>query len=140
MIIFSRWGTGDVPFWTTTYEDTGEYTAEAALDENPVPTHFFIAGDSSTFNQLVATFNEISKRNVTIVDKGSVEELKALFQKNFKENPENIYGYIPHMYQYGMVNGKGLHGDLINPRYPNVKPTNIRTFLQKHFDPNTSKI
>jgi len=128
-----RYGKGDVAFGLTTYEDTASYTAEAALDDGTVPSKFYIAGDLMSLNQVIATYNEVTKKTLAVKDLGSVEDLHNQASARFKEAPQDMYSYLPKMYQYGMHSGKAALGELQNGRYPKVKPTTVKEYIQKHF-------
>jgi len=128
-----RWGKGDVPLHVTTYEDTAQYTAEVALDDKPVPSKFCVAGDTLSLNDIISTYNEVTKKTLHVEEMGSLDDYHSQTMAKFKENPKDMRAFLPGMYGHPMLSGKSSLPTVDNSRYPNVKPTKIREYIQKEF-------
>lgn len=125
------WGDGGQKMDFTTYEDTARYTAEAAVDPEKLPSKLNVAGDSLTFHELVRAYEETSGKKITVQRQGSLDELAAETARRQRENPANMYAYLPLMYYRAMLNGKGKLGALANGRYPHIKPTTVREYVKR---------
>lgn len=123
------WGEGKTPMDWTTYADTARYTAEVALDERPLPREFAIAGDVQSFEGVVASYEEASGKKLSITRLGSLEDLSARIDHLRQTEPENVHGWLPLMYYRSMLSGEGRLTELMNDRYPSVRPTNIREYV-----------
>lgn len=124
------WGEGGELMDFTTYEDTARYTAEAALDREPLPRHFNVAGDVLDFAGLVAAYERGSGRTLEVERMGTMDDLDAEIARRQAAEPENVFAWLPLMYWRGMLSGKGKLGDLINPRYPAIKPTQVTDYVR----------
>jgi nucleoside-diphosphate-sugar epimerase len=122
------WGNGDTKFDVTTIEDTAKYTAEAVVDPRAINTNFQVAGDEVTIKEAIATCEKIRGKKLTARSKGSVDDLKAWIEE-MKANNTNPFILIPAQYQWGMVSGKVKLHNLVNDRYPHIKPKSIREYL-----------
>lgn len=125
------WGDGAQPMDFTTYADTARYAAEAATDDGAVPERFAVAGETVDFAGLVAAYEAGSGRKLTVVHRGSLEEMHAEILRRQSAAPENVFGYLPLMYWRGMLNGKGKLGALSNARYPHIRPEGIAAYVRR---------
>jgi nucleoside-diphosphate-sugar epimerase len=125
------WGDGKQPMDWTTYADTARYTAEVAVDERPAPRIFSIAGDVLDFEGIVAAYESGSGRKLRVERLGSLEELDARIDQLEKADPANIRAYLPLMYYRSMLNGEGKLGQLMNDRYPSIRPTTVREYVAR---------
>jgi len=125
------WGDGNADMQFTTYADTAAYTAEAALDEQPVPSRFYIAGDSLNFHRLVAEVSTGLGRPLAVQRLGTLAELDTEIQTRMSREPANPMAWLPLMYWRGMLNGKGALGPLMNQRYPAIQPTTVREYVSE---------
>ena len=131
------WGEGEEKMDFTTYYDTAAYTAEAALDDRPLPEKFFVAGESLTFHELVDETAAGLGRQITVKKLGTLADLDAEIDRCLKANPDNMLSWLPLMYWRGMLNGKGKLGPLINAQYPEVHPTGVRGYVGRMVEENS---
>ncbi len=123
------WGDGNADMQFTTYADTADYTAEVALDDQPVPSPFFVAGDSLNFHELVAETSGGLGRALTVRQMGTLHDLDGEIQARMAREPNDPRAWLPLMYWRGMLNGKGALGPLMNQRYPQIRPTTVREYV-----------
>lgn len=126
-----KWGDGQAPMNFTTYEDTARFTAEAAVDETPLPRKFGVAGDTLSFVELVRVYEQTTGKSLNIETVGTLDELDAEIVRLRAAEPHNFYAFLPLMYVRGMVSGQGSLDALQNHRYPNVKPTTVAEYLKR---------
>ena len=124
------WGEGKEKMAFTTYADTAAYTAEAALDDRPVPDKLFVAGDLLTFHELVAEAEAGLGRKLTVKTLGTMADLDAAIPQRQAEH-KNPFAAIPLMYWRAMLSGKGKSGPLMNARYPAVQPIGVREYAAR---------
>lgn len=124
------WGEGEEAMDFTTYSDTADYTAEAALDDRALPEKFFVSGESLTFHELVEETAAGLGRPITVKKLGTLADLDAEIDGRLNANPEDMFSWLPLMYWRGMLNGKGKLGPLMNARYPEVHPTGVRGYAE----------
>ena len=129
--VLHLWGDGAEPMDLTTYADTAAYTAEVALDRDPVPRVFGVAGDVVDVPGLVRAYQEGSGASLRVEERGSLADLDALIAARQREAPENLYAYLPLMYWRAMLNGEGKIESLQNERYPSVRPTGVATYVAR---------
>ncbi|WNG54567.1 NAD(P)H-binding protein [Archangium gephyra] len=125
------WGDGKHLMDWTTYEDTARYIAEVAVDERPVPRVFSVAGDVVDFDGLVRAYEAGSGKKLRVERLGSLEELDARIAGLQKSNPANMLAYLPLMYLRSVLNGEGKLDELMNDRYPSIRPTTVREYVAK---------
>jgi nucleoside-diphosphate-sugar epimerase len=125
------WGDGQELMDWTTYEDTARYTAEAAVDDRPVPRKFSVAGSVVDFAQLVQEYEAGSGRKLKIERLGSLDDLSARISELQKANPRNLLAYLPLMYLRSLLTGEGKLEQLMNDRYPSIRPTPVREYVAK---------
>jgi hypothetical protein len=124
------WGDGNEKMAFTTYADTAAYTAEAALDDRPVPDKLFVAGDLLTFHELVAEAEAGLGRKLAVKTLGTMADLDAEIPRRQAEQ-QNPFAAIPLMYWRAMLSGKGKSGPLMNSRYPAVRPIGVREYASR---------
>ncbi|QRN96648.1 NmrA family NAD(P)-binding protein [Archangium violaceum] len=125
------WGDGDRPMDFTTYADTARYTAEAAVDPEPLPSRFNVAGETLDFHQLVRAYQEASGRTLKLERLGSLEELDKELARRWQAEPGNMSSWLPLMFSRAMLNGKGRLGKLVNARYPHIHPATVREYVRR---------
>lgn len=123
------WGDGNEKMEFTTYADTAAYTAEAAVDEGPLPEKFFVAGDSLNFHELVSETAAGLGKDVAVKQLGTLADLDAEIARRRQAEPGNMFAWLPLMYWRAMLNGKGKLGALVNARYPAIRPTTVREYV-----------
>ncbi|ATB28288.1 NmrA family NAD(P)-binding protein [Melittangium boletus] len=125
------WGDGKQPMDWTTYEDTARYTAEVAVDDRPVPRKFGVAGSVVDFEQLVQEYEAGSGKKLKVERLGSLDDLSTRIAELQKHNPQNLLAYLPLMYLRSVLSGEGKLDELMNDRYPSIKPTTVRAYVAK---------
>ena len=128
--VFKYWGDGETPVDMTTIEDTAKYVAEAVSDRNLVNTALEVAGEVLTMKQLKTAYESATGKKLEAKHMGSVEELKNWI-KNKKQTAESPLEYIPQQYEYAMVSGKGKLDNIQNSRYPQIKPLNVKHYIEQ---------
>lgn len=123
------WGDGDAPMDFTTYADTALYTAEAATATD-APERFEVAGDTLDFHGLVRAFAEGSGRSLSVERRGSLADLDQEIDNRRRAHPDQIFAWLPLMYWRGMLSGKGKLGPLVNDRFPGIRPTTVKEYVQ----------
>lgn len=126
----SYWGSGNEPMDFTTYADTAAYTAEAALDPNPVGPTLMVAGATLDFPQLVAEVEAGLGVRLEVIRRGSLEELDETIARAQAAEPQNFFAWLPLMYQRGMLSGQGRLTELRNSRYPGIRPLGVQDYLR----------
>ncbi|MCE7029212.1 NmrA family NAD(P)-binding protein [Jiella avicenniae] len=124
------WGDGDAVMDFTTYADAARFTAEAAVDDAPVPSVFEVAGDSLTFHDLVKAYEDASGKAITVVKLGSLSDLDAEIDKRRRAEPGNMVAWLPLMYWRAMLSGKGKLRSIANDRYPHVEPMTVADYVR----------
>lgn len=125
------WGDGEKEMDFTTYEDTARFAAEVAVDDEPVPPVFEVAGDTLTFHELVKAYEEASGKTIEVVKKGSLADLDREIERLRQAEPQNVYAWLPLMYWRGMLSGKGKLKAIANDRYPRIKPLTVRDYVRR---------
>lgn len=123
------WGDGKAPMAWTTYADTAQYTAEAAVDERSVPRKLYVAGSVLDFDQLVAEYEAGSGKKLKVERLGTIAELSVRIASIQQANPQNLVAYLPLTYLRSIMSGEGQLGALMNDRYPSVTPTTVREYV-----------
>jgi NmrA-like family len=125
------WGDGKQPMDWTTYADTARYTAEVAVDEQPVPHKFCVAGDVLDFEGIVRAYEAGSGKTIRVERLGSLDDLDARIDQVQKADPANLLAYLPLMYYRSVLNGEGKLDELMNDRYPSIQPTTVREYVAR---------
>jgi len=58
-------------------------------------------------------------------------DLDAEIASRQRADPQNIFAYLPLMYWRAMLNGKGKLGQLVNSRYPQIRPLTVREYVKR---------
>lgn len=125
------WGDGDQPMDWTTYADTARYTAKVAVDPQPVPRVFSVAGDVVDFHGLVRAYESASGKTLRVERLGSLADLDARIDALQRADPADVYAYLPLMYYRSVLDGEGKLTDLMNDRYPAIRPTTVREYVER---------
>ena len=128
--VFKYWGDGETPVDMTTTEDTAKYVAEAVSDRDLANTALEVAGEVLTMKQLKTAYESATGKKLEVKHMGSVEELKNWIE-NKKQTAESPLEYIPQQYEYAMVSGKGKLDNIQNSRYPQIKPLNVKQYIEQ---------
>lgn len=124
------WGDGAAKMDFTTYADTAAFTAEAALDPEPVPSRFSFAAETLDAAGLARAVSEGLGRPFTVERQGSLGDLDAEIERRVAAEPDNYYAFLPLMYWRAMLHGKVKLSALVNKRYPDIVPTTIAAYLK----------
>jgi len=123
------WGNGEQKFELTTTDDTASYTAEAALDPNAKGL-FPVAGDSVSMKDVADIYHEVRGKKLKLVSKGTTEELRKWIEQTKASNPTNVFASIRQQYLLPMVDGRGKLDNLVNRKYPHIKPLSLKEWLK----------
>ena len=111
-----------------------------------------VLGDSISIKQVAAAYSEVYGVEPEMMRLGSLEDLHRQFVETRKAQPNNIYTWMPLLvsslvvsyytvflaltvyrnYNSVMLNGSTSLQKLDNNRYPQISPSSVRQFLQKH--------
>ena len=80
--------------------------------------------------QLKTAYESATGKKLEVKHMGSVEELKNWIE-NKKQTAESPLEYIPQQYEYAMVSGKGKLDNIQNSRYPQIKPLNVKQYIEQ---------
>ncbi|MEO5911768.1 MAG: NmrA family NAD(P)-binding protein [Pelobium sp.] len=115
----------------TTMDDTAEFTAEVALDEN-TPRDLQIASFQISSKEILEDVKEITGETFKIHQLASMEDFASYIKKQRAENPagENeLYAkFQQSQYMYGMF--KTHHDELANERYKDLTWTSGLDYLR----------
>jgi hypothetical protein len=125
------WGDGKQRMDWTTYEDAARYTAQVAVDRRPVPQVFSVAGDVLDFEGLVRAYELGSGKKLRVERLGSLEDLDRQIDQLQETDPANFRSYLPLMYYHSLLIGEGKLDELMNERYPSIRPTTVREYVAK---------
>lgn len=124
------WGDGAKAMDWTTYADTARFTAEVAADPRPVPSVFSVAGDVLDFQGIVRAYESGSGARLRIERLGSLQDLDERIAQLQAEAP-SFRAYLPLMYYRSMLNGEAKLDELMNDRYPAIRPTTVEQYVAR---------
>jgi nucleoside-diphosphate-sugar epimerase len=125
------WGDGKQPMEWTASEDVARYAAEIAVEKRPVDSVFAVAGDVLDFDGIVRTYEAGSGKKLRVERLGSLEDLDARIHELQKAEPSNLRAYLPLMFYRSLLNGEGKPDKLMNDRYPSIRPTTLREYVER---------
>ncbi|KAF2719009.1 NAD(P)-binding protein [Polychaeton citri CBS 116435] len=129
--VFRYYGSGDDKIEATTMADAAAFTAEAALD--PDATGWIkVLGEKFSVKEMAETYREVYNIEPSLEPQGSFEDLHSAMTAVFQKDPTNIFAWMGMYYQYFMGTGKTNLREANNSRFPKIKPTDTKTFLQSH--------
>lgn len=70
-----------------------------------------------------------SGKKLRVERPGSLEDLDARIDQLRKAEPANYSAWLPLMYYRSMLNGEGKLTELMNDRYPSIRPTTVREYV-----------
>jgi len=127
------WGKTDVPVDMTTYHDGALWTAEAATDDNALPSRLNLVGDTLSFDQIISTYEQGTGQHLNVINQGSLDDLNAKVYQVVQANPQAPWMAIPLMQYRSMLKGK--LEPLDNARYPQVKPSTLKEYVARELTP-----
>ena len=92
---------------------------------------FSVAGDVLDFEGVVRAYGSGSGKTLRVERLGSLEDLDARIDKLKKADPANLRAYLPLMYYRSLLNGEGKLDQLMNDRYPSIRPTTVREYVAR---------
>jgi len=125
------WGDGKTPIDWTTWEDTARFTAAAALDDGQVPEHLFVSGDRMDLLTFAKTWEAARGKKLDVKRLGSLEDLEQETKRRLQAEPQNMYAWLPLMYQRGVFSGQALLGPSSNARYSAIKPETVAQVIAR---------
>lgn len=126
---FSYWGDGDQPMDLTSVADTAAYAAAAALDPGLAGRTFRAAGTVVDMHGLRDAMQAAFDRPLEARRLGSADDLRAEIARRKAASPDPTT-YVALQYQWAMITGKAKLEPLENDRFPDVRPTDLASFLR----------
>ena len=83
------------------------------------------------FEGLVRAYEPGSGKKLRVERLGSLEDLDAHIDQLKKAGPDNFLAYLPLMYYRSILNGEGKLDELMNDRYPSIRPTTVREYVAR---------
>ncbi|KAH6694292.1 hypothetical protein BKA61DRAFT_498900 [Leptodontidium sp. MPI-SDFR-AT-0119] len=126
----SFWGTGDEVWELTSYENTAEFVAEVALDNNATGIQNFV-GDRTSIRGIAEIFEEVHGQKPSLKQLGSLNDLKVVIDSaNRGEDPMT---WLPSFYQYYCSSGQTHAGPgALGTPYPALRHRGVKEYLQNH--------
>jgi len=127
------WGSPDQIIEFTTTCNVAEFTAEVAMDDN-TPRYMRIAGDRMTCNDFVTLLTQLTGKPYKLFRPGSIRLLNIMIglTRFFSPSKTELYPAWQGMqYMRDMMEGRIIFQKYDNDRYPNIKWTSVKEFLQK---------
>jgi len=128
------WGNPDQLLDFTTIDDTAEFTANVALDPF-TPRFLRIAGDQLSARQLAEVVSQVTGEKFRLLRAGSLKTLEVLIKVMraiFPQRNELYPIWQGMQYLHNMFSGQGKLYPLDNDRYPDMRWTKVREFLEAH--------
>ncbi|KAH8589101.1 hypothetical protein B0O99DRAFT_637705 [Bisporella sp. PMI_857] len=126
----SFWGTGDEVWELTSYENTAEFVAEVALDNNATGIQNFV-GDRTSIRGIAEIFEEVHGQKPSLKQLGSLNDLKAVIDSTNRD--EDPMTWLPLFYQYYCSNGQTHAGPgALGTPYPALRHRGVKEYLQNH--------
>ena len=123
------------PFQLTTYKDAAKAAAAVALaPRGAVPARINVAGDVKTLGEVVAAYEQARGKTVPIVRLGSLEELTNEIAKRQRDEPDNVFSWLPMCYYRAMLDGTAEMPDINS--WPALPPN--RTTVEEYLKEDTS--
>lgn len=133
---FRVWGDVDQASDFTFTDDVARYVAHVALDP-AAPRVVRVAGDTRSPREIASMFEDLLGMRVKLESIGSLETLTELIAKLRAEDstPAGTFPVWQRLqYARDMQSGLGRFEALDNARYPDVHPSDMRTFLTDAFE------
>jgi hypothetical protein len=140
MIVFKKklviyWGKGDYKWGFTTMDNTAEFTANVAIDDDS-PRYLRIAGDMIAPREVRNVVSEIASSKYKIIRIGG-QGLLGVFIKMarmFSPGEKELYPAWQGMqYMHNMIDERSKIIELNNNRYSDIKWTSVKMLLQNYF-------
>jgi nucleoside-diphosphate-sugar epimerase len=125
------WADADQLLDFTTWDDTAEFTAAAALDSS-TPRFLRIAGDQISARGLAEVASQVTNEKFRLFRAGGLRSLELMVKLARSVSPERdaIYPAWQGMqYMHNMFSGRAKLEPLDNERYPGMRWTSVRDVL-----------
>ena len=130
------WGNANQKMDFTTMDDTAEFTAKVAMDENS-PRFLRIAGDQLNVKEVATIMTKLTGKKHGLLKAGGVGFLNMTIKigKTFAPAENDLYPAWQGMqYMRDMVEGRVDILNHDNNRYPEIKWTSIKEVLSAHLN------
>jgi len=130
------WGNANQLLDFTTMDNTAEFTAAAALDQN-TPRFLKIAGEVASSRDLRNTATEVTGYKFRLLWAGSLGVLKTMITLTKTFSPETDEVFPPWQgmqYLHNMLSGLPKLDKLDNNRYPEIKWTSVKEVLAEKIE------
>ena len=127
------WGNSNQIIELTTTDNTAEFTAAAAIDDN-TPRYLRVAGDRLSCNDFVTLLTTLTSSQYKLLKPGGIRRLNFLIKvtKFFSPSKNDLYPAWQGMqYMRDMMEGRVVFQKYDNDRYANIKWTSVKEFLLK---------
>jgi hypothetical protein len=92
---------------------------------------FPVAGDVLDFDGIVCAYESASGKKLHVERLGSLDDLDARIDQLKTTEPANMRAWLPLMYYRSVLNGEGKLEELVNDRYPSIRPTTVREYVAR---------
>jgi len=124
---FGYWGDSSIKHDITTYEDIAKVVAEAV--SNPDLTGDIIySGEKLSIHEIANIYNKVRGTNIQPKNKGSVEELKKLYDEARQKGDANADFLGLFLLQ---ADKRSTFDRTNNAEFPQIKPTSVEEFLKQ---------
>lgn len=130
-----HWGDASVKMDMTTMDDTAEFTARAALDDE-TPRFLRIAGDTVSARDVRDIMTDITDHKYRLFRPGGIGLLNFIIKiaKFFQPGKNDLYPAWQGMqYMRDMMEGRAELKSHDNERYPDLRWTSVRKFLESEY-------
>lgn len=127
------WGNADHKMCFTTVQNTAEYTAQVAID-NDSPRYLRIAGDYVSPREIKTTMSTVTKSNYKFFRAGGKGLLKFIIKiaRKFDKDEKELYPAWQGMqYMCNMIDERATIEKFDNDRYINLQWTTIKNIVSK---------
>ncbi len=139
LILFNKkrifyWGNGKQRMDFTTVQNTAEYTANVALD-NESPRFLRIAGDEISAHEVQQLMSELTGEPYKTLRPGGLRLFGVMIKvtRFFAPGKDELYPPWQGMqYMHNMLDGRPKMQQLDNQRYPTIKWTTARNLLSEY--------
>ncbi len=146
MILFKQnkvlyWGNADQSIDFTTMDNTAEFTACIALEEDS-PRFLHIAGDEITPREMARVVGSVTKEKFKLFRPGGLSLLNLIIKvaKFFKPAKDDLYPAWQGMqYMRDMMEGRTKQTKYNNNRYPKIKWTSVKDLITAHLKSEETK-
>lgn len=129
--VLRYWGDGKQAIDWTTWEDTARFTAAAALDLRAVGEKLTVSGDRCSVLEFADAWEAAHHQTLRRECRGTLEDLARETARALREQPHDMYGWLPLMYARGVYGGQAVLGPTMNGRYPSIQAETVPQALAR---------